>query len=53
MNRESDESSRQATRFRTKDGKPDIRYAAYFRALVRFEGIFEWWLVADGCMLDG
>ena len=36
INTESDDLSKGATRFRTKEGKPDIRYAAYFRALVCF-----------------
>ncbi len=35
VNREGDEESRAAGKYRGKDGKPDVRHAAFFRALVR------------------
>jgi hypothetical protein len=34
VNKEADESSKKATGYRTKDGKPDVYYAAFFRAVV-------------------
>lgn len=34
VNKEADESSKKASKYRTKDGKPDVRYAAFFRALL-------------------
>jgi hypothetical protein len=34
VNTEADDSSKKASRYCTKDGKPDARYAAFFRALL-------------------
>jgi hypothetical protein len=34
VNLEPDEPSKRATKHRTKDGRPDLRYPAYFKALV-------------------
>lgn len=34
VNTEADQESKRATAYRTRDGKPDIRYAAFFRALL-------------------
>jgi len=34
VNTEADGPSKLATRHRTKDGKPDVRYSAFFKALV-------------------
>ena len=35
VNREADEESKRSGRYRGKDGKPDVRHTAFFRALVR------------------
>jgi len=34
VNTEADDSSKKASKYCTKDGKPDARYAAFFRALL-------------------
>lgn len=39
VNREADEDSKKASKYRGKDGKPDVRHTAFFRALV---GVWEW-----------
>ena len=50
MNREADEPSKRSVKYRgAKDGKPDTRVTAYFRALVGPGGAVPtwvlWWLV--------
>ena len=35
VNREADEDSKHSTKYRGRDGKPDVRHTAFFRALVR------------------
>lgn len=35
VNKEADEASKKASRYKLKDGKVDVNYAAFFKALVR------------------
>lgn len=41
VNREADEMSKKSTGYRTKDGKPDVKMAAYFKSLVEKISICE------------